>query len=244
MLFRPSLRLCHILFCGRCLRGCPRCFRAAEMRCGRSARPVPPTTRRPAMPEKRRSASSGSGKEDTAARILKKGTYHCFLSVGGGISYIKPAPAAKTAVDAPFSVAFAVSCPAIRAAFPWPAAVLLRIVPAQSGSAKTTDSTAVPSAPPRSAIRGHSATDLPRERKLPMSSKWKAKLQKALAAFKGWRPVFELHYEEESGLYPRGDADEGAVLRRSEGLLRTDLRKIAAILSVFGLLLYLHLRHH
>lgn len=77
-----------------------------------------------------------------------------------------------------------------------------------------------------------------------MLTKWKAKLQKAFAALKGWRPVFELHYEEESGLYPRGDADEGAVLRRSEGLLRTDLRKIGAILSVSGLLLYLRLRRH
>ena len=76
VLFRSSLRLCRVLSGGGSPRDRPRCrcFRAAEKRCGRSARQAPPTMKRPAMPEKRRSASSGLDIEDTAARILKKGT--------------------------------------------------------------------------------------------------------------------------------------------------------------------------
>ena len=76
-----------------------------------------------------------------------------------------------------------------------------------------------------------------------MSLQWKQRLRKALGSLLHLKPVLEVRYAQESGFYPFGDADGKAVLCRSEGILHTDLRKVTGLLSVFGLLLYLKLRH-
>ena len=81
------------------------CLIAAEKRRERHGAPVPPMTKRPAVPEVRRSGSGEAGKEGTTARISKRGTYLFPFSCER--AYIKPASAVKTAVEAPFPVAFA-----------------------------------------------------------------------------------------------------------------------------------------